>query len=436
MKNDNLDKARREINEIDKELRDLFLRRMNAVKSVAEYKSKNGLPILDEARETEIIKNNSVFIEDDKLRSYYVDFLKDLMTVSRRYQGELIEQSRSKLPCGAKALHINAGRGYNVFIGKRLLDKAEELLNLNRKVLIVTDDGVPKKYAETVGARCLEARIITIPQGEVSKSADCFKTLCHEMLDFGMTRTDCVVAVGGGVVGDVTGFAAASYMRGIDFYNIPTTLLSQLDSSIGGKTAVNLSGVKNIVGAFYQPSAVIIDTEVLSTLPKRHFSNGLAEAIKMSLTLDEELFELIESGNVQKNIERIILRSLSIKKEFVERDEHENGLRRVLNFGHTLGHGIEAAETHQLYHGECVAIGMIPTSSPDVQKRLITLLQKYDLPTKYNGDIEQALSFIKQDKKCDGNMINIVFVDKIGSYRLEKIDVESFCSLVREEYKK
>ena len=232
-----------------------------------------------------------------------------------------------------------AERGYDIHIGRGLIDKAGELFELNRRVLIVTDSGVPSEYAIKVCRACGNGEIITVGQGEGSKSPEVFTRVLEKMVEMGMTRSDCVVAVGGGVVGDLSGFAAASYMRGIDFYNIPTTLLSQVDSSIGGKTAINLGGVKNIVGAFYQPKGVIIDPDLLKTLPKRQLLSGLAEAIKMSLTSDKELFELIEGGNTEENIEEIITRSLLIKKAVVEADEREGGLRRILNFGHSFGHG-------------------------------------------------------------------------------------------------
>ncbi len=330
-----------------------------------------------------------------------------------------------------------AERGYDISIGYGLIDRAGELFNLDRKALIVTDSGVPSEYAERVKALCREAEIVTIPQGEGSKSPECFRFLLEKMVELGMTRSDCVVAVGGGVVGDLSGFAAAAYMRGIDFYNIPTTLLSQVDSSIGGKTAINLGGVKNIVGAFYQPKGVIIDPELLKTLPKRQMLNGLAEVIKMSLTSDEELFEIIEGGEIEENIEEIIIRSLKIKRAVVEADEREDGVRRMLNFGHTLGHAIEAQEELRgLYHGECVAIGMTVCVSDEVKSRLIPLLKKVGLPYRYDGDIEAALKFISRDKKCEGERISVVFVDNIGSYRIEKMDVEAFCDHVREEINK
>ena len=329
-----------------------------------------------------------------------------------------------------------AERGYVINIGRGLTDKAGEIFNLKRRVLIITDSGVPKEYAERILSQCNDGEIVTVDQGEGSKSAECFIRLCERMVEMGMTRGDCVVAVGGGVVGDLAGFTAASYMRGIDFYNIPTTLLSQVDSSIGGKTAINLGGVKNIVGAFYQPKGVIIDPDLLKTLPQRQINNGLAEAIKMSLTSDEDLFKLISLGDIEKNIEEIIIRSLMIKKSVVEEDEREGGLRRILNFGHTFGHAVEAQEEMAgLYHGECVAIGMIPVCSYEVRERLIPVLNKFGLPTIYDGNLNNALKFISHDKKCDGKKISVVFVDKIGSYRIEKMDTDAFCDLVREETK-
>ena len=328
-------------------------------------------------------------------------------------------------------------RGYEINIGRGLIDSAGELFNLNRRVLIVTDSGVPREYALSVKSQCPNAEIITVEQGESSKSPECFIRLLEKMADMGITRSDCVVAVGGGVVGDLCGFAAASYMRGVDFYNIPTTLLSQVDSSIGGKTAINLGGVKNIVGAFYQPRGVIIDLDLLKTLPKRQLLSGLAEVIKMSLTSDSELFELIEGGSLTENIEEIIIRSLEIKRAVVEADEREGGLRRILNFGHTLGHAIESQEEmNKLLHGECVAIGMTVCVSDKVRDRLVRLLEKVGLPSRYDGDIEAALKFISHDKKCVGSCVSVIFVDEIGSYRIENMDVDAFCNIVREEIKR
>ena len=334
-------------------------------------------------------------------------------------------------------LHIDfAERGYDITVQRGALKRAGEYFNLDRKVFIVTDSGVPHEYAEAVAACAKESMIVAVEQGEGSKSPECFAMLCKRMLDFGMTRTDCAVAVGGGVVGDLTGFAAACFMRGIDFYNVPTTLLSQVDSSIGGKTAINVGGIKNAVGAFYQPRGVLIDADTLRSLPKRQIANGMAEAIKMAVTLDKDLFEEIEREGVsEENIEKIIIGSLKIKKQIVEADERESGIRRVLNFGHTLGHGIEADENlHGLYHGECVALGMRAVSSERVWARLSLLLHRVGLPTAYERDIDRALSFVAHDKKCDGDNVSIVFSDEIGAYRIEKMPVSDFQRLVKERW--
>ena len=266
---------------------------------------------------------------------------------------------------------------YNIVLERGSLNRLGEHLNLSRRVLIVTDSGVPEIYSKTVAKQCSQPYIVTIPEGEASKSFDNYKMLLSEMVEYGFTRSDCVVAVGGGVVGDLAGFVAASFMRGVDFYNIPTTVLSQVDSSVGGKVAIDFYGYKNIVGAFYPPKAVIIDSDTLSTLPARQISNGLAEAVKMSLTSDEKLFELFENEEIMPNIDKIIEGSLKIKRYVVQEDEKEGGLRKILNFGHTLAHAIESEnEMQNLYHGECVALGMLPMCSEDVRERLVKVLEK------------------------------------------------------------
>ncbi len=337
-----------------------------------------------------------------------------------------------------RTLRMELGeRSYDITVGHGLLCHADKYFNLNRKVFIVTDSGVPEDYAKTVARLCLDAKILTVPEGEGSKSIETYGMLLREMVDFGMTRTDACVAVGGGVVGDLTGFLAASYMRGIDFYNIPTTVLSEVDSSIGGKTAVNHAGVKNIVGAFHQPKGVLCDLDTLKTLPKRQISNGLAESVKMALTSDRELFELFEaSEDPEEILEEIITRSLMIKKAVVEEDERESGLRKILNFGHTFGHALEANEQmHGFYHGECVAIGMLVCSSEKVRSRLVSVLEKLSLPTTYTGEVEEALKYISHDKKCDGKKISVIFVDEVGSHRSEKMPVEDFLNTVRSVFK-
>ena len=416
-------------------------------------------------------------------------------------------------------------RSYDIVVEQGCLQKAGSLCNLNRKVLVVTDSGVPAQYATTVAGQCSEAYIEVVPAGEQSKSLKTFEALLQTMIEAQFTRNDCVVAVGGGVVGDLAGFVAASYMRGVDFYNIPTTVLAQVDSSIGGKTAINLGGYKNMVGAFYQPRRVLIDLEVLHTLAPRQIANGLAESIKMALTSDAQLFELFEhaanearaggagdagaadgtsvagtasptggAGDaaeagaagayafLEPIMETIIERSLRVKKHVVEQDEHENGMRKILNFGHTIGHGIEActacsdsattktstacntsttaddqtahstqttpnqtaanhATTHDaretgLYHGECVALGMIPFCAPPVRERLLPVLHSLHLPTEITFDAHAVIDAIEHDKKRSTAGISVITVPKVGTYTIEQItapDLQALLPLIQKK---
>ncbi|MBR2039809.1 MAG: 3-dehydroquinate synthase [Clostridia bacterium] len=315
--------------------------------------------------------------------------------------------------------------GYNIYLERGILAKSGTLINLNRKVLIVTDSGVPESYSKTVASQCKEAFVMTINQGENSKNFDNYKSLLSEMVKKGFTRTDCVVAVGGGVVGDLAGFVASSYMRGVDFYNIPTTVLSQVDSSVGGKVAIDFEGFKNIVGAFYPPKAVIIDPDTLKTLDPRQISNGLAEAVKMALTGDKELFEHFEKGDY--DIEYVIEKSLKFKKSVVEKDEKEAGLRKILNFGHTLAHAIETnADFKDIYHGEAVALGMIPMCSDEVKPRLLAVLKNLNLPTELNFDKKQLIDAVYHDKKAEGTDITVVFVPEVGKWEMRKISISQF----------
>ena len=264
---------------------------------------------------------------------------------------------------------------------------------------------------------------MTVEQGEQTKSLDTYRSLCSLLLDEGFSRKDCVIALGGGVMGDLVGFVAATYMRGIDFINIPTTTLSQIDSSIGGKVAGNLGDVKNIVGGFYQPKCVIIDFDTLKTLPERHYNNGLVEAVKAGLIYDEELFRLFETQDPKEHIEEIIYRSLMVKKAVVEQDEKEQGLRKILNFGHTVGHGVETINgLSKLYHGECVAIGMFPMlESEELKERLRAVCEKLHVPTHSSVDHNMLMNLIRKDKKAAGDRITVVKVGQVGHAHLEEI---------------
>ena len=322
---------------------------------------------------------------------------------------------------------------YQIVLERGAINDVSKYLNVDRKCLIVTDSGVPSKYSELVASACKDATVFSFPMGEAFKNIETYSEILKKLVENNFTRADCVIAVGGGVVGDMAGFAAATFMRGIDFYNIPTTVLSQVDSSIGGKTAIDFCGIKNIVGAFYPPKAVVIDPETLKTLPARQISNGLAEALKMSLTSDAELFDIFENGDPVADIDRVIEKSLYIKRDVVEQDEKETGLRKILNFGHTLAHAYESISRMQdYYHGECVALGMIPMCSENVRARLVPVLQKLNLPTKFSADAEEVLSFCRHDKKMSGNSITVVFVDAVGKYELKKLDFQEFEKIVCE----
>lgn len=310
---------------------------------------------------------------------------------------------------------------YDIIVKRGALERLGDYVNLNRKVLVVTDSGVPKQYAEAVASQCKTPTVVTIPEGEQSKSLTGFEALLSAMLKAGFTRGDCVVAVGGGVVGDLAGFSAASYMRGVDFYNIPTTVLSQIDSSIGGKTAINFEGVKNIVGAFYQPKRVVIDPCVLDTLSRRQWANGLAEAVKMALTSDSDLFALFEKQNAYEHIDEIIISCLNIKRSIVEQDEKESGLRRMLNFGHTIGHGIESASHGRLYHGECVALGMLPMCGEGLRPRLSSVLNGLGLPQSAKVNADEAVAAMLHDKKATASGVTAVMVDEAGNGYFKKL---------------
>jgi len=339
-------------------------------------------------------------------------------------------------------LPINA---YEIKIEKGVLSNAGAELNLNRKVMIVTDDGVPEKYSDILGAQCLSSSKFVLKHGEESKNLDNFAAIEKALLENGFSRKDCVVALGGGVVGDLAGFAASCFMRGIDFYNIPTTVLSQVDSSVGGKTAVDFNGVKNIVGTFYQPKKVLIDPDVLDTLSDRQKANGIVEAIKMAATFDADLFEEFEkmSSLDDLDMEYVIGKAIQIKSDVVEKDEKEAGLRKVLNFGHTLGHGIEAASADDrladiwadsvykddadkcgLLHGECVGLGMLAMCDKDIEGRIKKILVKLNLPTKASFDFEKAMDAVTHDKKTNGAAVSAVYVSKIGTYELRDMNAE------------
>lgn len=323
-------------------------------------------------------------------------------------------------------LNVNMNEdSYDIVIEKGILDHISNYLDLNRKVLVLTDSGVPKIYAQKVLDKAKEGYLYTIEQGEKNKNFENYYAIVSYIIEKDFTRTDCIVAVGGGVVGDLAGFVASTFKRGIAFYNIPTTLLAMVDSSIGGKTAIDFQKAKNVIGSFYQPQKVIIDVDVLKTLDDRLIYAGLAEAIKMSLTSNKELFAKIkESQSLVEDIEQIIIESLLIKKTIVEIDPKEKNIRKILNFGHTIGHAIESANIGKLYHGECVGLGMLYMCSPSVKNELLMVLRKYHLPITHQVSSEVILKYINHDKKIDGKKISVIYVNEIGKSEIRLINLE------------
>ena len=326
---------------------------------------------------------------------------------------------------------------YPVICEDGALGRAGEFLSGYNRVFIVTDTGVPAEYVRTVASACRENVIFRFKAGEESKNFRTYSRIISSLMKHKFDRGDCVAAVGGGVCGDLAGFAAATYMRGIDFYNLPTTLLSQTDSSVGGKTAINYAGIKNSVGAFWAPRGVVIDPLTLATLPPRQIRAGMAEVIKMAATCDEEFFSQLEIADPGKLPDAdLISHAVNIKKSVVEMDERESGLRRVLNFGHTVGHAVESATKGQLLHGECVGIGMAVTSSAEAGKRLLPLLERFGIPTKVpeNVDVtaEALAEAMEHDKKRAGDNVIAVLLDKIGKYEFRSMNTDELLRMTKD----
>ena len=343
-----------------------------------------------------------------------------------------------------RKLSVAASKNYDILIGNGLLSQLGGYVKTLEKiqtVALVSETTVYPLFGQAAEKSLADAgfqvKSFVFPAGEASKCADTYLKLLTFLAQNHLTRTDAIVALGGGVVGDLAGFAAATYLRGIRFVQVPTTLLAAVDSSVGGKTAIDLPEGKNLVGAFWQPKLVIVDPDTLSTLPRRHFINGLAEAVKAGLLADPELFSIFEKEDVDDRIGEIICRSLRFKKSIVEQDETEQGMRKALNFGHTIGHGIEAVKgikgrrTTGLFHGECVALGMLPMiESKALQKRVRGVYRRLGLPTRTAYDKKKVLAEMLHDKKAQSGQITIIKVPGLGCWRAETIPVEGLRPLL------
>lgn len=341
-----------------------------------------------------------------------------------------------------KRVHIkkNVSCPYDVIIERGSIKKCGELIaevTSSRKAAIITDDIVGRLYSKTVLDSMKESgfdcTIFEFPNGEQSKCLSTFGNILDFLCESGLTRSDIVIALGGGVVGDITGFAAASYLRGIDFVQIPTTLLAQVDSSVGGKTAIDIAGGKNLVGAFKQPVLVISDSDTLNTLPPETLADGMAECIKYGMIRDEKLFELIEShdlSNISEVFDELVYACVDIKRDVVENDEFDRGERMTLNFGHTLGHALEGWHHYTNYtHGMGVATGMCLITdklAPQLSERLRNCVKRYKLPDTTDIPMSELLPFCSKDKKCESSNINYIICQTIGKAEIKKVTMNEF----------
>lgn len=343
-----------------------------------------------------------------------------------------------------KTYEIQIEKGLLNSIGERL-----KYLTSSNKIAIITDKNVRRIYGDMLNMSLEKqgfvTKIVVINPGEPSKSLRTAEEIYNELLDFGINRADLIIAFGGGVVGDLGGFVASTFLRGIPFIQIPTSLLAQVDSSVGGKVAVNLTRGKNLVGSFYHPEAVFIDTDFLQTLEKRHLYDGMAEVIKYGCIKDKKLFDDLLQYELQEdlfeNLEKIVFTCCSIKKEIVRRDEKDLGERMMLNFGHTIGHGIEKYFNYSRYtHGEAVAIGMynitkrseeMGLTEKGTSESLKHILRKYKLPYEMPQlDKAELIEAIKLDKKNTKENLNIVLLKTIGKGFIHKIKTDEIHKLV------
>ncbi len=333
-----------------------------------------------------------------------------------------------------KKIQVNIpNHEYEIILERGSLYHIHDFIDTQRKIFILTDQNIPAKWVDALLQQCPHASVCRVKPGEESKSFQTYEYVLKEMLAQHMTRKDLLIALGGGVIGDLGGFVSASYMRGIDFISIPTTTLSQIDSSIGGKTAINVGDVKNIVGAFHHPKKVIIDFDTLSTLDDRQVKNGLVEAIKAGLIHDASLFEIFKQEDYMDHLETIIYKSLMMKKKVVEQDEKENGLRKTLNFGHTIGHGIEAYYHLDKYlHGECVAMGMLFfLEDAQVKQEVLTIYQRMGFIIDQDYNPQAVFNLCTMDKKAYQDYISIVKVKEVGKSYIEEVPISYLKEIIQ-----
>lgn len=331
---------------------------------------------------------------------------------------------------------VRTGKEYNVYIGSGLLEESGARIKAllpSARVALITDSNVAPLYAQRVQssleAAGIDSRVFVLPAGEQNKRLSAVENILEWLAQQGFSRSDCIVALGGGVVGDMAGFAAAVYMRGISYVQMPTTLLAAVDSSVGGKTGVDLSAGKNLAGAFKQPELVLYDTDTLKTLPAHETADGMAEVIKYGVLFDGDLFETLERGEIS-DLTHIITKCVSLKAHIVEIDELEKNERKLLNLGHTLGHAVEKCSNFEITHGHAVAIGMayiaragekLGITDTGVASRIENCLRRHSLPTACDFDADRLAAAAMSDKKRSGDTITPVVVKNIGECLLKKI---------------
>lgn len=340
-----------------------------------------------------------------------------------------------------KTITVSASKEYTVMIGSGLLHclGAETAKVCKVGTVVIISDSVvwplygnlAKTSLESAGFRVLN---YVFPAGESSKNGNVYLDILNFLSENHITRTDCIIALGGGVTGDMAGFVAATYLRGIPYIQVPTTLLAAVDSSVGGKTAIDLPAGKNLAGAFYQPRLVLCDIDTLNTLPEDTFRDGCAEVIKYGVLYDSELFAHLEEKGLAFDRETVIARCVELKRDVVMEDEFDTGARMRLNLGHTIGHGIEANSNFTVSHGKAVAIGMaiVSRSASDkaTKDKIVSILERFGLPTHTNCSAESIYASALSDKKRAGGKVNLIIPERIGYCRIQSTEVATLKSFI------
>ena len=339
-----------------------------------------------------------------------------------------------------RRVHITASREYDVLVERGLLDRCGERIKAvtrAKKAVVVAGDIVYPLYGQRVERSLAEAGLevlhYVLPHGEQAKTLENYGKLLEFLSRSHITRTDVLVALGGGVTGDLTGFAAATYQRGMDFVQVPTTLLAAVDSSVGGKTAVDLPTGKNQVGCFYQPALVLCDPEVLATLPEEELRCGCAEVIKYGVLGSRTFFDELKATPIKEQLEHVICTCVEMKRDIVSQDEFDRGLRQLLNLGHSFGHAVEACSHFGVLHGQAVAIGMAAITraavakgycSEETLREVLAIMEQYHLPTSTDFPLEAMAEAALTDKKLTGGTMHLVVPEAIGRCAIVRVPVE------------